>query len=82
MTYFRDFKRGDGTEVTVEYRFSAGSPTTYSPATGADGGDADEVEIVKAFDDAGPVELTDAEREAFEEEVCLDPPDDEPLDCW
>lgn len=45
-TYFKDFVRDDGAAVTVEYRYSPGSETTYSPHSGACGGDGCEVEIV------------------------------------
>lgn len=65
-TFYHDFKRDDGSEVTVEYGYRGGSPTTYSPHSGADGGDGAEVEIVKAFDDGGDVKLTDAECERAE----------------
>lgn len=75
ITYFHDFKRDDGSEVTVEYGYCGGSPTTYSPAFGAVGGDAPEVEIVKAFDDNGDVKLTDAEMEAAEEQIHENPPE-------
>jgi hypothetical protein len=48
-TYFQDFIRDDGSPVTVEYSFQRGSPTTYSPMYGADGGDGCEVEIVSVM---------------------------------
>lgn len=48
-TYFQDFTRDNGLPVTVEYSFSPGSETTYSPMYGADGGDAAEVELVDAW---------------------------------
>lgn len=78
-TFFHDFKRDDGTDVTVEYGFQGGSPTTYSPMYGADGGDAAEASIVKAFDDSGDVALTDAEVERAEAEI-LETHEDEPDD--
>jgi hypothetical protein len=48
-TFFEDFTRDNGLPVTVEYSFAGGSPTTYSPRFGADGGDPCEVEIVQAW---------------------------------
>lgn len=48
-THFHDFTRDDGSPVTVEYSFSAGSPTTYSPHSGACGGDPCEVEIISVM---------------------------------
>jgi len=74
-TTFHDFKRADGSEVTVEYGFYGGSETTYSPHSGACGGDAAEVEIVTAFDDNGDVKLTDAEAETVEAEILENPPE-------
>src|ERR1700733_8287091 len=44
-TFFQDFKRDNGDPVTVEYSYSVGSETTYSPHSGACGGDPCEVEI-------------------------------------
>jgi len=65
-TYFHDFTRESGEVVTVEYTFRPGSSTTYSPMYGADGGDADECEIVKAWVGETDVELPDDERERYE----------------
>jgi len=48
-TYFQDFTKDDDTPITVEYSFSPGSETTYSPAYGACGGDACEVEIISSW---------------------------------
>jgi hypothetical protein len=45
QTFFQDFKRDNGDPVTVEYSNSPGSDTTYSPHSGACGGDPCEVEI-------------------------------------
>lgn len=45
-TFFQDFKRDNGDPITVEYSFSSGSETTYSPMYGASGGDPCEVEII------------------------------------
>lgn len=42
----QDFELDDGRPVTVEYTYKPGSDTTYSPAFGACGGDAPEVEII------------------------------------
>lgn len=70
MTHFRNIRRPDGTLITVEYRVEGrNSPTTYSPISGADGGDAAEFLILKArrADTGDAVELPDAEREWYEE---------------
>jgi hypothetical protein len=67
MSHFHDFARPDGTIVTAEFTFSPGSPPTYTPMYGADGGDATECEIVKAFVGDAPVELPTEERERYEE---------------
>lgn len=41
MTHFQDFTKDNGLPVTVEYEVEGSySPTTYSPLSGADGGDA------------------------------------------
>lgn len=49
-TYFHDFKRDDGLPVTVEYGVDGShSPTTYSPMSGADGGDEPEFCIVDSW---------------------------------
>lgn len=76
----RDFTRPNGDVVTVEYTFQHGSPTTYSPMYGADGGDPDECEIVKAWVNDDNVTLPDAERERYEEAIIADPPEWEPYD--
>lgn len=48
-THFQDFKRDNGYPITVEYSFSPGSETTYSPMYGAVSGDPCEVGIVAAW---------------------------------
>jgi hypothetical protein len=49
-THFQDFLLDDGSPVTVEYSVSGSySPTTYSPMHGADGGDAPEFCVLKAW---------------------------------
>ncbi len=46
-SYFHDFTRNDGSPVTVEYEIEGSySPTTYSPHSGADGGDAPTFTII------------------------------------
>lgn len=84
MTHFHDFTRPDGTPITVEYEVSGrNSPTTYSPIYGADGGDAAEFDILRAWDKATEIELPDAEREEYEEWLAANiNPDDfyEPYD--
>lgn len=76
----RDFTRANGDVVTVTFDYRGGSPTTYSPLYGADGGDPDECEITKARVNGEEVELTDEERNAWEEEILADPPEYEPPD--
>ena len=49
-TLFQDFTRDNGLPVTVEYAVEGSySPTTYSPNSGADGGDFPEFAIVKVW---------------------------------
>lgn len=48
-TFFQDFTLDSGTKVTAEYSYSAGSPDTYSPRFGAEGGDPCEVSILKVM---------------------------------
>ena len=49
-TYFHDFNRDDGAPVTVEYGVEGSySPTTYSPHSGAVGGDAPEFSIISCW---------------------------------
>ncbi len=86
MTHFQDFIRADGTPIAVEYTIDGrNSPTIYSPLYGADGGDAAEFGILKAWnrDTGEAVELPDDEREKYEEWLSenVDPNDSyEPLD--
>ena len=49
QTFFQDFTKDNGMPITVEYGFSPGSETTYSPMHGASGGDPCEVEIVSSW---------------------------------
>lgn len=70
MTHFHDFTRPDGTVIEVEYTCDGrNSPATYSPAYGADGGDAAEFCIVKAWEKESQADavLPDDEREGYEE---------------
>ena len=49
-TLFQDFTRDNGLPVTVEYAVEGSySQTTYSPHSGADGGDFPEFIIVKVW---------------------------------
>ncbi|WP_050400457.1 hypothetical protein [Bradyrhizobium embrapense] len=48
-TYFQDFTRDNGYPVTVEYGYSPGSETTYSPMHGACGGAPCEIQIVSSM---------------------------------
>jgi hypothetical protein len=81
-THFQEFRRDSGATVTVEYSYSPGSETSYSPHSGASGGDPAEVEIVAAFDESGGVALTDHEKELFGEWILAhcEPDYDEPED--
>jgi len=47
------FERDDGTTVDIEYDYKPGSGPTYSPMSGADGGDADEFEILSVTAEDG-----------------------------
>ncbi|PSJ60793.1 hypothetical protein [Pseudaminobacter soli (ex Li et al. 2025)] len=65
-TYFMDFERADETEVSVEYTISAYDPgNTYGPAESCYPPEGGEVEIIKVFNDAGPVVCTDDEAEKW-----------------
>lgn len=65
-TFSQDFDRDDETEVTVDYTISGGCAAHYGSMTYAGHpAEAPEVEIVKAYTDAGPVVLTQAEDERF-----------------
>ncbi len=67
-TFFQDFDRDDETEVTVEYTISGGCAPHYGSMNyPGHPGEPPEVEIVKAFNDAGAVTLTQAE----DERMCL-----------
>ena len=49
-TFFQDFTRDNGLPITVEYAVEGSySPTTYSPHSGADGGDHPEFSIIKVW---------------------------------
>lgn len=63
MMYTHTFKRADGTEMLVTYRYRHGSGPTYSPIYGADSGDPAEVE----FEDTA--DLTPEELEKCEEHI-------------
>lgn len=65
-THFTDFERDDETVVTVEYTISPFDPgNTYGPAENCYPPEGGEVEIIKVFNDAGPVNSTDAEDEKW-----------------
>lgn len=82
QTYFQDFIRTSGEVITVEYTYTAGSDTTYSPLYGADGGDGAEIEILKAWIEPSgeDIQLPDEERERYEEWIVanVEPPCYEP----
>lgn len=65
-THFQDFDRDAGTSVTVEYTVSGGC-AAHMGTLSYEGHPSEppEVEIVKAFNDDGPVVLTSAEDERF-----------------
>lgn len=52
-TYFQNFTRDNGKPVTVEYGYSPGSDTTYSPMYGAVGGDGCDIQIVTSWPNTG-----------------------------
>lgn len=67
-TFFQDFDRDDESPVTVEYTITGGcAAQTYGPPEDCYPAEPPEVEIVKSFNDAGPITLTDAE----DERMCL-----------
>lgn len=67
-THFQDFERDDESPVTVEYTASGGCSPHYGSMTYAGHpGEAPEIEIVNAFNETGPVTLTQAE----DERMCL-----------
>lgn len=71
-TFYHKFTRPDGTKIEVECSVNGrNSPATYSPYFGADGGDAAEFCIIKAWiEDTGEdVSLPDIERESYEEQL-------------
>jgi len=77
-TTFHEYTRPNGDVITVEYGFEGGSPATYSPHSGACGGDDAEVTIVTAFDeinDIDNVKLTDEECEIIEAQILENPPE-------
>lgn len=78
--YYRDFKRENGDEVQVAYRYRGGSPDTYTPMYGAVGGDPPEVEIESAWVDGKVTQLSDEESEKYIDAILADPPEYEPLD--
>ncbi|WP_027578412.1 hypothetical protein [Bradyrhizobium sp. Ai1a-2] len=49
QTYFQNFCKDNGFQVTVEYSYRPGSETTYSPKFGADGGDPCDVYIIASW---------------------------------
>ncbi|TQI72948.1 hypothetical protein FHT98_0668 [Bosea sp. AK1] len=83
-THFQDFDRDDESPVTIEYTASGGCSAHMGSMTYAGHpGEPPEIEIVKAFNEAGPVTLTQAE----DERMCLwlaeNHEDDEPdYDDW
>lgn len=83
-TFFQDFDRDDESPVTVEYTASGGCEPHYGSMTYAGHpGEAPEIEIVKAFNDAGPVTLTQAEDERIRLWLAENHVEDEPdYDDW
>ena len=70
-TFFQDFDRDDGSPITVEYRLSTGSETTYSPLSGACSGDPCEVEIVKVWPNTAEYNALQNDRHALAEQYSL-----------
>jgi len=69
MTNFQEFTREDSTIIVVEYKIDGyNSPPTYSPYSGADGGDSAEFTVVSAHvkDSGLDIVLPDEEREKYE----------------
>lgn len=83
-TYLSDFDRDDETPVTVEYTISGGCAAHMGSLSYAGHpAEAPEVEFVKAFNDAGPVVLTDAESERMYQWIIENHEDDGPdSDDW
>jgi hypothetical protein len=79
-----EFTRDDGSKAMARFRFRAGSPATYSPIYGADGGDAPEADIreIETLDgDTIPMDqITQAEWDRLDEEICSQPWDDDYYD--
>lgn len=72
--YSMTWTRPDGTTLTIRYRFRCGSPPSYSPATGADGGEAHEVDVETVEDADGNAltwgELPEDEQDRIFEQAC------------
>jgi hypothetical protein len=69
-TYFKDFEREDGTEITVEYSITPyDSGVSSGPAEICYPPEGGEVEILKAFTDAGPIDLTDDEERVWPQDI-------------
>lgn len=70
--HMHEFKRDDGAEILVVYRYRHGSPDTYSPLYGTDGGDPDEIDYEQAECDDREFDLkllTEAETERLDTEI-------------
>ncbi len=55
QTHLEDFDRDDGSEVTVEFTYTKGSPQTWVLLC--------EVEIIRVFNTEGSVNYTDKEHD-------------------
>lgn len=65
-TYYQTFERDCGMEVTVEYTITAYDPGVSSgPAESCYPPEGGEVEIVKVFNDVGPVTSTSEEDDKW-----------------
>lgn len=89
QTFFADMVRLDAerTPVTVEYSYRGGEAPSYSPYSGADGGDPVEVEIIRAWrkadeddPDAPDIEYTDDELNAWCDRICVEHIDEPDVD--
>lgn len=78
MTYLHEFKRADGTEILIEYKYSEGSGDSFYGGRWMPGDDS-EIEYVSMTDEnEKEVELTEAEIDKIEEEIYANPPEYDP----
>lgn len=69
-TYFQNFSRDDGSPITVEYEVEGSySPTTYSPHSGACGGDAPTFCILSAWPNTEAYDALHREKAEIEHKL-------------